>query len=230
MTTITKSAGDGAGFSLPARVLVRGLLEAVEALRQAGVSQDSVVELADMAYGHLVFGGQMTMMAFRCGCGDLIVAWDPHFPNGSGPSIVPPLRRMTIPAKTCSVEGCERKHVGRGYCMFYWQRWQRGVDLQAPTRAARDPNRRCSLETCERPYQPRGYCSTHYNRLRKGLDLGPPIRQPWNQPCAVDNCGSAAKVKPESTEAMGRGDDTKDDGQGKANGPGLIPIEGMRAA
>ena len=36
--------------------------------------------------------------------------------------------------------------------------------------------------------------------------------------------------KPESTEAMGRGDDTKDDGQGKANGPGLIPIEGMRAA
>ena len=37
-------------------------------------------------------------------------------------------------------------------------------------------------------------------------------------------------TKPESTEAMGRGDDTKDDGQGKANGPGLIPIEGMRAA
>ena len=39
-----------------------------------------------------------------------------------------------------------------------------------------------------------------------------------------------AGTKPESTEAMGRGDDTKDDGQGKANGPGLIPIEGMRAA
>ena len=35
---------------------------------------------------------------------------------------------------------------------------------------------------------------------------------------------------PESTEAMGRGVDTRDDGQGKANGPGLIPIEGMRAA
>ena len=36
----------------------------------------------------------------------------------------------------------------------------------------------------------------------------------------------AAQAKPESTEAMGRGDDTKDDGQGKANGPGLIPIDG----
>ena len=41
---------------------------------------------------------------------------------------------------------------------------------------------------------------------------------------------AAIKYKPKSTEAMGRGDDTKDDGQGKANGPGLIPIEGMRAA
>ena len=36
--------------------------------------------------------------------------------------------------------------------------------------------------------------------------------------------------KPESTEAMGTGVDTRDDGQGKANGPGLIAIERMRAA
>ena len=39
-----------------------------------------------------------------------------------------------------------------------------------------------------------------------------------------------AYLSPNPTEAMGRGDDTKDDGQGKANGPGPIPIEGMRAA
>ena len=32
--------------------------------------------------------------------------------------------------------------------------------------------------------------------------------------------------KPEFTEAMGRGVDTRDDGQGKANGPGPIPIDG----
>ena len=31
---------------------------------------------------------------------------------------------------------------------------------------------------------------------------------------------------PESTEAMGRGVDARDDGQGKANGPGPIPIDG----
>ena len=32
--------------------------------------------------------------------------------------------------------------------------------------------------------------------------------------------------KAESTEAMGTGVDTRDDGQGKANGPGLIAIDG----
>ena len=32
--------------------------------------------------------------------------------------------------------------------------------------------------------------------------------------------------KPESTEAMGRGVATRDDGQGKANGAGPIPVDG----
>ena len=35
-----------------------------------------------------------------------------------------------------------------------------------------------------------------------------------------------ALTKPESTEAMGRGVDTRDDGQGKANGASPIPIDG----
>ena len=33
-------------------------------------------------------------------------------------------------------------------------------------------------------------------------------------------------LNPESTEAMGRGVDTRDDGQGKANGASPIPIDG----
>ena len=36
----------------------------------------------------------------------------------------------------------------------------------------------------------------------------------------------AAHHNPESTEAMGRGVDTRDDGQGKANGASPIPIDG----
>ena len=37
---------------------------------------------------------------------------------------------------------------------------------------------------------------------------------------------TAVESKPESTEAMGRGVDTRDDGQGKANGASPIPIDG----
>ena len=39
----------------------------------------------------------------------------------------------------------------------------------------------------------------------------------------MDQCLSG---KPESTGAMGTGVDTRDDGQGKANGAGPIPIDG----
>ena len=39
-------------------------------------------------------------------------------------------------------------------------------------------------------------------------------------------CFGRCQPKPESTEAMGRGVDTRDDGQGKANGASPIPIDG----
>ena len=38
--------------------------------------------------------------------------------------------------------------------------------------------------------------------------------------------GATVSSYPESTEAMGRGVDTRDDGQGKANGASPIPIDG----
>ena len=44
------------------------------------------------------------------------------------------------------------------------------------------------------------------------------------------SCAASVKLadvtNPESTEAMGRGVDTRDDGQGKANGASPIPIDG----
>ena len=67
-------------------------------------------------------------------------------------------------------------------------------------------------------------------RRQTGAPIGQRQQAPDPGSFSFQGLAKPRMAKPESTEAMGRGDDTKDDGQGKANGPGLIPIEGMRAA
>jgi hypothetical protein len=35
----------------------------------------------------------------------------------------PPPARRGRPAKACTVDGCERRHYGKGYCTLHYQRW-----------------------------------------------------------------------------------------------------------
>lgn len=52
--------------------------------------------------------------------------------------------------RTCSIDGCERKHYGLGFCELHWKR-QRAIT--AP---------RCSIDDCDRAVVARGYCKRHY--------------------------------------------------------------------
>ena len=38
------------------------------------------------------------------------------------------LRWSDMAKRTCSIEGCERKHYGRGWCAMHWQRWHKHGD------------------------------------------------------------------------------------------------------
>jgi len=78
-------------------------------------------------------------------------------------------------ARTCSIEGCERKYVAKGYCSMHWQRNSRGADLSAPVRQV-DPSRGCAAEGCSRPHLALGYCEMHYQRTKNGTDIDAPLQ------------------------------------------------------
>ena len=64
--------------------------------------------------------------------------------------------------RTCSVEGCGRKHSCRGYCTLHYQRWR-----QYGTPAGKTRPTTCTVDGCGRAVAARGWCDTHYRRWKR---------------------------------------------------------------
>lgn len=80
--------------------------------------------------------------------------------------------------KPCSVDGCTRDAVTRGWCHGHYQRWVRLGDVMPQRPLGRQVNFACSVNGCERDAYARQLCRIHYRRwLAKG-DAQPdkPIR------------------------------------------------------
>lgn len=100
--------------------------------------------------------------------------------------------------RTCSVEGCERKHYGRGYCQTHYWRWRTygTVDLPERRPRPRPAPRQCSIDGCERNQSARGWCKMHYERwLSRGGDpaierhiFGDPERSFWAKVSKTQTC------------------------------------------
>lgn len=69
------------------------------------------------------------------------------------------------PARTCSIEDCDRPQHGRGWCKVHYLRWYR---IQHGARVVPES---CTVEGCDRPHLARDLCSTHYKRWRKHGDV-----------------------------------------------------------
>lgn len=96
--------------------------------------------------------------------------------------------------RICSVSGCEKSHLARGYCDKHYRRWRLYGD---PLGQAPRHSDTCSVEGCIRPYLARGFCSKHYKRWQKHGDplkgsfkFGPGIEM--QGPCAW--CGEMFPV------------------------------------
>jgi hypothetical protein len=62
----------------------------------------------------------------------------------------------------CTVEGCENRVNGHGYCLkHYQQMWNAGIEIPGANW------KRCEVDGCERFARSKGYCVKHYFRWKK---------------------------------------------------------------
>lgn len=67
--------------------------------------------------------------------------------------------------KLCSIDGCERKHLARGWCRNHYYGWKRNGDPLVVKRATRSPL--CSIEGCGNKHKAYGWCENHFKRWQR---------------------------------------------------------------
>jgi hypothetical protein len=68
--------------------------------------------------------------------------------------------------RTCTVDDCDRRHVGRGYCGTHYMQFKR---TGAPQPQRRE-DLRCDVDGCDKAHHARGYCALHAARLSRTGD------------------------------------------------------------
>ena len=71
--------------------------------------------------------------------------------------------------RTCSIEGCSKPAVSRGWCEKHYSRWKRHGDPNV-VKLSREKHL-CSVEGCERDARSLGLCRAHWTRLKKSGDV-----------------------------------------------------------
>lgn len=106
--------------------------------------------------------------------------------------------------RSCSVDDCERRRVGQGYCSVHYQRLRRHGSLDLPPRVsmARPTGREkpCAIVGCVGtagvPGTARGWCSSHYQRWQRHgdplVDIGPVVGV---TPCVIEGCRDAVRAR-----------------------------------
>lgn len=99
--------------------------------------------------------------------------------------------------RTCSVDGCGKPHVARGWYSSHYEQWRRRLLTLQPGYNPSDHT--CSVPGCGRVGQlRRGWCQLHYWRFMKYGSVERPGPTPWQRFMAkVDTSGPVAKNRPD---------------------------------
>lgn len=73
--------------------------------------------------------------------------------------------------RICSVDGCGKRHFGKGWCRTHYDRVARLGTTELPARVKEV----CSVDGCERPTRARSWCNTHYMRWANHGDVAPDV-------------------------------------------------------
>lgn len=99
----------------------------------------------------------------------------------------------------CSVDGCDRDSLTRGWCqMHYFRVLRKGSPGVAEP--IRDYKRKqvCSVDGCKRKYETAGYCAMHRARVKRAGDPGGvDARNEVNvgRQCSLDGCKNPSKTR-----------------------------------
>ena len=69
--------------------------------------------------------------------------------------------------KICSISGCEKRIIARGFCTKHYQRFKAHGD---PRKIIIRNKSECTIDDCSRPMAAKGLCTMHYQRMRSHGD------------------------------------------------------------
>lgn len=87
--------------------------------------------------------------------------------------------------RLCTVDGCENKHVARGYCRTHYYRFKRyGDPLEIRQIQQNNTDGNCKIKECDRKHYAKGYCKFHHYRWERYGD--PLYKRPTT--CKMKGC------------------------------------------
>lgn len=104
----------------------------------------------------------------------------------------------------CTVDGCEKKHQGRGYCGMHLARVRRHGEpgTAEPQHAVSWAGVDCKVDDCDKPVRSLGYCNAHLKRWQRYGD--PSIKRP-KTPAATRFWSRVSLAGPTPSERPGLG-------------------------
>lgn len=87
---------------------------------------------------------------------------------------------------TCSIDGCEKPVLGRGWCNMHYSRWRRWGSVDHIQKVVRY----CTIDGCDKTRVAFGLCSMHHQRKKRGSPNpeSPASLRVYASVCKVEGC------------------------------------------